>query len=330
MLITGVTGFIGSHLASRLVTEGVAVCGVDKATDTYSSSLRRARLDHIGDHERFRFVEADLCDAGTVEAVFDGTRPSTVVHLAASAGVRKSLVHPEQYFANNLTAFFNVMQACRTHRVGHLVYASSSSVYGSTATAPFHEDAAVDEPVSFYAATKRCDELMAYSFARNHGLAATGLRFFTVYGPMGRPDMAYYSFTDRYFAGEPIVVFNDGDAEHDLTRDFTYIDDIVEGVVRVLGRPATGPTPHRLFNIGNSRPVRLMDFVAELESALSGSLGRPVTIPKVFEPLRPGDVPATHACVDRLADAVGFRPSTALADGLRRFTDWYVEFHGIS
>ena len=329
-LVTGAAGFIGAGVCRRLLTEGCTVVGVDNLNDYYSVDLKRARLADLETEERFTFVLADIADKQAVLDLLDRYAPARVIHLAAQAGVRHSLENPDVYVQSNIVGFFNILEGCRRHPVDHLVYASSSSVYGSNAKVPFHESDRVDQPVSLYAATKRSNEMMAYSYSHNHGIPATGLRFFRVYGPMGRPDMAYFGFANRYFAGQPINIYNNGDLAHDLYRDFTYIDDIVEGVVRVTAHAPDDPVPHQLFNIGNSSPVKLMDFISTLETALGNALGRPVLFDKVFEPLKIGDVPATYASTELLEEAVGFRPSTSLAVGLQRFADWYVSYYGLS
>lgn len=326
-VVTGAAGFIGANLSRRLLDDGWAVAGVDNLNDYYSVDLKRARLATLAPDERFTFIQADIADKNAVLELFRQHTPAIVVHLAAQAGVRHSLENPEAYLQSNIVGFFNILEACRRYPVEHLVYASSSSVYGSNTKVPFEETDRVDHPVSLYAATKRADEMMAHAYSHNHAIPATGLRFFTVYGPMGRPDMAYFSFADRYFAGQPIAIYNNGDLAHDLYRDFTYIDDIIEGIVRVIGHPPGGPVPHQLFNIGNSQPVKLMEFITTLETALSSALGRPVVFDKVFEPLKTGDVPATYASTARLEAAVGFRPSTPLSVGLQRFADWYVAYY---
>lgn len=326
-LVTGAAGFIGANVSSRLIAEGCTVVGVDNMNDYYSVDLKRARLAPLLSNVRFTFLQADLAHKDSMMDVFEQHAPAFVVHLAAQAGVRYSLQNPDAYAQSNIVGFLNVLEACRRHPVDHLVYASSSSVYGSNTKVPFEETDRVDQPVSLYAATKRANEMMAYSYSHNHGIPATGLRFFTVYGPMGRPDMAYFSFTDRYFAGQSIAIYNNGDLAHDLYRDFTYIDDIVEGVVRVTGHAPRDAVPHQLFNIGNSSPVKLMDFISALEAALGRALGRPVVFDKVFEPLKTGDVPATYASTALLEAYVGFRPSTTLSRGLERFADWYVAYY---
>lgn len=323
-LVTGAAGFIGSNVCRRLLDEGCTVVGVDNLNDYYSVALKQARLGALEAEPRFSFSQTDIADKDVLQELFERNAPRYVIHLAAQAGVRHSLENPDAYMHSNVVGFFNVLEACRRHPVEHLVYASSSSVYGANTKVPFEETDRVDQPVSLYAATKRSNEMMAHSYSHNFGIAVTGLRFFTVYGPMGRPDMAYFGFVDRYFAGQPISVYNNGDFAHDLYRDFTYIDDIVEGIIRVTMHSPSGPAPHQLFNIGNSSPVRLMDFIGTLETALGNALGRPVVFDKVFEPLKTGDVPATYASTALLEAAVGFRPSTPLAVGLQRFADWYV------
>jgi UDP-glucuronate 4-epimerase len=321
VLVTGAAGFIGMHLALRLKRDGVDVVGVDNFSSYYDVGLKRARAQELADAE-VRCERLDLVDsAATLALVRDG-RFTYVAHLAAQPGVRYSLIDPAAYWRNNVDAFGSVLEACRHARVGHLVYASSSSVYGANHTLPFSEDQSVDHPVSLYAATKKADELMAHSYSHLYALATTGLRFFTVYGPWGRPDMAPMLFTRAILAGEPIKVFNHGD----MQRDFTYVDDIVEGVVRVLSRPpqAASPTgaPYAVYNIGNNRAVGLEEFIAELESLL----GRRAV--KQYLPLQPGDVRATYASIDRLTQATGFAPRTSLRDGLARFVAWYRGYYG--
>lgn len=325
-LVTGSAGFIGSFVAKRLLAQGCSVVGLDSLNDYYSVELKRARLSRLLQHPHFTFAHQDLVDQAALIELFDRHQIQNVIHLAAQAGVRHSFTHPDTYIQSNILGFFNILEACRHRSVRHLIYASSSSVYGANTKVPFEETDDVSEPVSLYAATKLSNELMAKTYSRNFGIPATGLRFFTVYGPMGRPDMAYFSFTDKFFAGDEITIFNNGDIANDLYRDFTYIDDIVEGVIRLAMAPPPKQS-HRLFNIGNNAPVPLMTFVSTLEQALSESLARPVSFRKRFEALKPGDVPATYASTEKLENEVGFRPSTPLSEGLRRFTDWYVQYH---
>lgn len=259
--------------------------------------------------------------------IFKEYRPNIVVNLAAQAGVRYSIENPDVYIQSNIIGFYNILEACRYNPVDHLIYASSSSVYGANKKVPFEETDFVDNPVSLYAATKKSNELMAHTYSHLYKIPSTGLRFFTVYGPMGRPDMAYFSFTDKYFSGEPIRIFNNGDFENDLYRDFTYIDDIIEGIVRLIDKAPEGDVPHRIFNIGNNKPEKLMVFIETLEKALSKALGREVVFEKIFEPMKPGDVPATYASTDLLQEAVGFKPETSIEEGLQRFADWYVDYY---
>ncbi len=326
-LITGAAGFIGFHLAKRLLESGCRVIGVDNLNSYYDAGLKHARLQLLKPYPQFTFVRGDIAEKPAVESVFRELAPDVVVNFAAQAGVRYSLENPDSYIHSNLIGFFNIIDACVRHRVRHLVYASSSSVYGSNEKVPFEESDGTDHPVSLYAATKKSNELMAYAYSSMYGIPSTGLRFFTVYGPMGRPDMAYYQFTDRYFAGIPIKVYNGGNFQHDLYRDFTYIDDIVEGIALVLNAPSAAAVPHRVFNIGNNQPVRLMDFIVVLEGCLGRSLGRRVVFQKEYEPIKAGDVPATYASIDLLQKAVGFSPKTSIEDGLQKFTDWYVTYH---
>lgn len=327
ILVTGAAGFIGFHLAMRLLAEGRQVVGIDNMNDYYDVRLKEARLAKLMESDRFVFRRLDIADKTPLLELFREFQPAEVVHLAAQAGVRYSIDHPDTYIQSNLVGFFNMLEACRHHPVRHLLYASSSSVYGANKKVPFEETDRVDRQVSLYAATKVSNELMAHTYSHLYGIPATGLRFFTVYGPYGRPDMSYFGFADKYFAGEPIVIFNNGDFENDLYRDFTYVDDVVSGIVRLLPKPPEGAPPHKLFNIGNNSPVKLMTFVATLERCLGRSLGREVVFDKVFEPMKPGDVPATYASTDALREAVGFKPETPLEEGLQRFTDWYVEFY---
>jgi len=323
ILLTGAAGFIGLHTAQRLLARGDTVTGIDNLNDYYDPALKQARLALLNGHPGFRFQALDVAERTGMERLFAGQRFDAVVHLAAQAGVRYSITHPHAYLESNLTGFGHVLEGCRAQGVGHLVYASSSSVYGGNTKMPFAETDAVDHPVSLYAATKKANELMAHTYSHLYRLPTTGLRFFTVYGPWGRPDMAYFSFTKAVLEGRPIDVFNHGD----MKRDFTYIDDIVEGVLRVLDKPATpeaaGAAPYRVFNIGNHDPVPLLDFIACIEQAT----GRIAT--KNLLPMQPGDVPATYASTEALRDWVGFAPSTPLAEGIGRFVRWYREYHRV-
>lgn len=335
ILITGAAGFIGYHLAKRILTQcsTARVVGLDDMNDYYDVSLKQARLDGLmalGD--RFAFTRGSIADKPLVDALFEQCRPDVVVNLAAQAGVRHSITHPEAYIQSNLVGFFNILEACRHSYDGgsgvrHLVYASSSSVYGANAKVPYSTDDKVDSPVSLYAATKKADELMAHAYAKLYGIPATGLRFFTVYGPMGRPDMAYFGFTNRMVRGEKIQLFNNGD----MYRDFTYIDDVVTGVVNVMGRapePNADGVRYALYNIGNHHPESLLDFVRTLEECLmeAGVIDHPAE--KEFLPMQPGDVYRTFADVEPLARDFGFRPATPLREGLRRYARWYREYYG--
>ncbi|MDB4916690.1 MAG: nucleoside-diphosphate-sugar epimerase [Gemmatimonadetes bacterium] len=327
VLVTGAAGFIGSHVAARLLADGVEVVGLDNLNDYYSVALKRARLGRIATHPSFRFAETDITNRDEMARLFQAERFDKVVHLAAQAGVRYSLQNPSAYTDTNITGFLHILEGCRHSNVGHLVYASSSSVYGSNTELPFRTSDSVDHPISLYAATKKANELMAHTYSHLFGIPSSGLRFFTVYGPWGRPDMSVFLFTKAILNGENIDVFNDGR----MQRDFTYIDDIVEGVVRVLAvipgpREVAGSSsraPYRVYNIGNNRPVELMRMIEVLESAI----GRPAT--KRMLPMQPGDVPATYADVDDLQQAVGFRPDTPLEVGLGRFVEWYRQYHGV-
>ncbi|RRN69924.1 NAD-dependent epimerase/dehydratase family protein [Peribacillus simplex] len=329
-LITGAAGFIGYFLSRNLLEHGCNVIGVDNINDYYDLKLKYARLEQLKPYEKFTFIQGDISDKAMITNIFEEYKPNIVVNLAAQAGVRYSIENPDVYIQSNIIGFYNILEACRHNPVDHLVYASSSSVYGSNKKVPFEETDFVDNPVSLYASTKKSNELMAHTYSHLYNIPATGLRFFTVYGPMGRPDMAYFGFTDKYFAGEPIKIFNNGDFENDLYRDFTYIDDIVEGIERLLSNPSVGDNtfPHKVFNIGNNNPEKLMVFIETLEKCLSNALGREVGFDKVFEPIKPGDVPATYASTVLLQKAVGFKPETSIEEGLQKFVNWYVEYYG--
>ncbi|MGB0128508.1 MAG: NAD-dependent epimerase [Rhodocyclaceae bacterium] len=332
ILVTGAAGFIGMHVAQSLMARGDEVVGVDNLNDYYDPNLKLARLRRLEAGSGFRFVRLNLADRQATEELFAAARFDRVIHLAAQAGVRYSLRNPHAYVESNLVGFMNVLEGCRHHGVAHLVYASSSSVYGGNERMPFSEHDNVDHPVSLYAATKKSNELMAHTYSHLYGLPTTGLRFFTVYGPWGRPDMAYWSFTEAILAGRPIDVFNQGA----MRRDFTFIDDVVEGVVRVSERPAeadpafdpTAPDParsrdpYRVYNIGNHQPVPLLEFIGTLERALGKSAE------KRFLPMQDGDVVATYADTSELQAAVGFAPSTTLEEGIGRFVAWYREYTG--
>jgi UDP-glucuronate 4-epimerase len=323
VLVTGAAGFIGMHTARALLDAGASVLGVDSFEPYYDVALKEARLATLQGRERFRFVRHDLAEAALTAALFRSEAPELVVHLAAQPGVRHSLVAPDAYLRNNVTAFGHVLEGCRHAGTRHLVYASSSSVYGANHALPFSEDQRVDLPVSLYAATKAANELMAHSYSHLFGLPTTGLRFFTVYGPWGRPDQAPMLFTEAILAGRPIAVFNQGR----MQRDFTYVDDIVEGVVRTLAQaPAPRPdsgAPHAVYNIGNHEAVELEVFIATLERLLGRAAIRD------YRPMQPGDVPATYASIDRLQALTGFAPRTPLADGLARFVAWYRDYHRV-
>jgi UDP-glucuronate 4-epimerase len=317
IVVTGAAGFIGHALSKRLLSEGRPVLGVDALTPYYDVRLKEARLAELRPLDGFELERFDLADGARTEALLERARPDVVVHLAAQPGVRYSLEHPRECVEANVTAFLNVLEGCRRAGVRHLVYASSSSVYGGNTKVPFSIEDRVDGPVSVYAATKRANELLAHVYSHVHGLPTTGLRFFTVYGPWGRPDMAPLLFTRAIDAGEPIRIFNHGD----MRRDFTYVDDVVEAVVRLVARPpparVAGAAPYRLYNVGNSTPVELLRFVAILEELL----GREART--IMEPMQPGDVPATYADAADLEREVGFRPRTPIEDGLARMVAWY-------
>ncbi|HEX9985059.1 MAG TPA: NAD-dependent epimerase [Thermoanaerobaculia bacterium] len=333
ILVTGAAGFIGSHVSRRLLDRGDDVVGLDNLNDYYDPTLKQARLEPLLAHERFHFVKADLADREAIEKVFEEYRPRRVVNLAAQAGVRYSIDNPHIYIEANVRGFLHILEGCRRVQAEHLVYASTSSVYGAHTRQPFSEHHNVDHPISLYAATKKANELMAHTYASLYDLPCTGLRFFTVYGPWGRPDMALFKFTRGILAGEPIPVFNEGK----MVRDFTYIDDIVEGVIRVLDQPAQPDpawdpadpdparsyAPYRVFNIGNNQPVELLSYISVLEKYL----GKKAEMSLL--PMQPGDVPATMADVSELEAAVGFRPRTSVDEGVRRFVEWYREYYRV-
>ncbi|MDV6038577.1 GDP-mannose 4,6-dehydratase [Bacillus sp. SM-B1] len=328
-LVTGAAGFVGYFLSKRLLEQGCQVIGVDNINDYYDVNLKHARLEQLKPYEKFTFIKGDISDKDMVTKLFEEYKPNIVVNLAAQAGVRYSIENPDVYIQSNIIGFYNILEACRHYPVDHLIYASSSSVYGANKKVPFEETDFVDNPVSLYASTKKTNELMAHTYSHLYKIPATGLRFFTVYGPMGRPDMAYFGFTDKYFADEPIKIFNNGDFENDLYRDFTYIDDIVEGIQRLLSNPPKGDVEHKVFNIGNNNPEKLMTFIETLEKALEKALGREVTFKKIFEPIKPGDVPATYASTDLLQKAVDFKPKTSIEKGLQEFANWYVNYYKV-
>ena len=333
VLVTGVAGFIGFHVARYLLERGDTVVGIDNLNPYYDVRLKEARLALLTGHERFHFIQLDLADRPGMSELFVRRQPERVVHLAAQAGVRYSLTNPHAYVESNLVGFLHILEGCRQTQVQHLVYASSSSVYGANTKMPFSVHDNVDHPVSLYAASKKANELMAHTYSHLYTLPTTGLRFFTVYGPWGRPDMALFLFTKAILAGESVPVFNYGK----MRRDFTYIDDIVEGVVRVLDSvpqpnpawsgaapdPGTSKAPYRLYNIGNNQPVELLRFIEVLEACL----GRKAE--KQFLPMQPGDVPETYADVDDLMRDVGFRPSTPITTGIARFVEWYRTYYQV-
>ena len=337
ILLTGAAGFIGANLAKRLLQDvpGVQVIGLDNINDYYGVRLKEYRLDELAKYPGFTFVKGNLADKALIERIFGEYQPQIVVNLAAQAGVRYSITNPDAYIESNLIGFYNILEACRHHPVEHLVYASSSSVYGSNKKVPYSTDDKVDNPVSLYAATKKSNELMAHAYAKLYNIPCTGLRFFTVYGPAGRPDMAYFGFTNKLRQGETIQIFNYGNCK----RDFTYIDDIVEGIVRVMqhapekviGADGLPIPPYALYNIGNNQPENLLDFV----QILSEELVRAGVLPKNYDfeahkqlvPMQPGDVPVTYADTSALERDFGFKPATPLREGLRRFAEWYKAFY---
>jgi UDP-glucuronate 4-epimerase len=331
VLVTGAAGFIGFHLSRRLVDNGCRVTGLDNMNDYYDIGLKEARLKILGANDRFSFQQIDLADRDAVEKLFENDAFDVVVNLAAQAGVRYSLINPHAYVASNLTGFVHLLECCRYQKVKHLVFASSSSVYGANTNMPFSVHDNVDHPVSIYAATKKSNELMAHSYSHLYDLPCTGLRFFTVYGPWGRPDMALFLFTKAILEGKSIKVFNHGK----MQRDFTYIDDIIEGVVRIMGRlpepnpgwtgnhpdPGTSYAPYRIYNIGNNQPVSLTEFIGAIEKALGKKAKRELL------PMQPGDVPATYADIDDLISDVRFKPETPLEEGITQFIQWYREYY---
>jgi len=338
VLVTGAAGFIGFHLSTRLLEQGIPVVGFDNVNPYYDPALKRARIQQLqataaSTGTSFQLIEADLEDRAAVEAAFATHKPQKVVNLAAQAGVRYSIENPAAYIQANLVGFGHILEGCRHHGVEHLVYASSSSVYGGNTNLPFSEHQGVDHPVSLYAASKKANELMAHTYSHLYGLPATGLRFFTVYGPWGRPDMALFLFTKAMLAGEPIQVFNNGQ----MVRDFTYVGDIVESLIRLLDRPAspdpafdpikpdpaTSWAPHRVFNIGNSNPTPLLEYIEAIEQALG------ITAEKQFLPMQPGDVPATAADTSALEAWTGFKPNTPVKEGVAKFVAWYRKFYGV-
>lgn len=326
-LITGAAGFIGFFLSKKLLEQGAEVVGFDNVNDYYDVRLKDERLKILNAFDKFTFIKGDLADKVAVCKVFEEKKPEIVVNLAAQAGVRYSIENPGVYIESNLIGFFNILEACRNWPVEHLLYASSSSVYGANKKVPFSTDDKVDNPVSLYAATKKSNELMAHCYSKLYGIPSTGLRFFTVYGPMGRPDMAYFSFTQKILKGEAIKIFNNGD----MYRDFTYVDDIVQGIENMLCNP---PEPnddgvrYKVYNIGNNQPEKLMDYIACLEKALSKVYGREIVAKKEFLPMQPGDVPRTYADVSDLMADFDFKPSTPVQEGLDKFAIWYKEFYG--
>lgn len=331
ILVTGSNGFVGMHTAERLLEEGYEVVGVDNNNDYYDVNLKYSRQERLEKHDEFHFHDLDLADAAALQEIFHTYTITAVINLAAQAGVRYSLERPDKYIQSNIVGFSNILEMCRHHQVEHLIYASSSSVYGANKKMPFSPEDGVNHPVSLYAATKKSNELLAHTYSHLYDLPTTGLRFFTVYGTLGRPDMAYFKFANKIVNGEPIQVYNNGD----MMRDFTYIDDIVEGIVRLIPAvptgdsdwdaenpdPSTSYAPYQVFNIGNNQPVALMEFIETLEKHL-GMEAR-----KEYLPMQPGDVQATYANIDSLQKAVGFKPVTSLDEGIGKFVEWYREYY---
>lgn len=322
VFVTGVAGFVGLHMAKRLLGEGYSVVGIDNLNDYYDVALKEARLEMLSRLDGFEFHRIDLTDYEAVSELIEQCKPECVLHLAAQAGVRYSIENPRAYVNSNLDGFLSVLEACRAHPVKHLIYASSSSVYGQNTKVPFEEDDPVLRPVSLYAATKRANEMMAQAYSHLYPIPATGLRFFTVYGPYGRPDMAYFSFTKAILEGRPITVYNHGKLE----RDFTYIDDIVESIVRLMKQPPEtdeGGAAHRILNIGNNKPVELDRFIKAIESACGK------TAERINLPMQPGDVHRTYASIDKLSALTGFAPRTSIEDGISRFVEWYRAYYAV-
>lgn len=319
VILTGAAGFIGSHLAKRLLETGVEVVGIDNINDYYDVSLKYHRLSLLEEYENFTFIRCDISNKDELNRIFEEHKADVVINLAAQAGVRYSIENPQVYIDSNVIGFFNILEACRNNPVKHLVYASSSSVYGNSDKVPFSVDDRVDNPISLYAATKKSNELMAYTYSHLFGIPATGLRFFTVYGPAGRPDMAYFSFTKKILAGEPIKLFNYGELE----RDFTYIDDIVEGIMNIIPTvpEEINGARAKVYNIGNNKPVALKEFVAAIEEAIG------VKAKIEYLPMQPGDVYRTYADISELEKDFGFRPQTDIRTGLKKFAEWYTEYY---
>lgn len=321
-LVTGAAGFIGFFLSKALLDKGEQVIGLDNLNDYYEVSLKESRLAILKDYENFQFYRADLADKEAVFAIFKQHLPAVAVNLAAQAGVRYSIENPDAYISSNIEGFFHILEACRHYPVEHLVFASSSSVYGGNKKVPFSTEDQVDKPVSLYAATKKSNELMAYAYSKLYGIPLTGLRFFTVYGPMGRPDMAYYKFAKKIMAGEPIQIYNHGD----MRRDFTYIDDIVAGIEKILCHPPgkdENGAAYKIYNIGNNKPEKLMDYISVLERCLGKEAK------KEFLPMQPGDVYETYADVTDLMRDFDFKPSTTIEEGLSRFAEWFLDYYKV-
>ena len=335
--ITGTSGFIGYYLAKRILEENndIQVIGLDSMNDYYDVSLKEWRLHNLEKYNNYKFIKGNLADKELINNIFEEYKPSIVVNLAAQAGVRYSIDHPDCYIESNIIGFYNILEACRHYPVEHLVYASSSSVYGGNTKVPFSTDDKVDNPISLYAATKKSDELLAHAYSKLYDIPSTGLRFFTVYGPAGRPDMAYFGFTNKLIKGETIKIFNYGNCK----RDFTYVDDIVEGIIRIMKKPPLKKTgedglpipPYKVYNIGNSNPENLLDFVNILQEELirAGVLPEDYDFEshKELVPMQPGDVPVTYADTSALEKDFGFKPKTTLREGLRKFAEWYKEFY---
>lgn len=326
-LITGVSGFIGYHVSKKLLDNNKNVIGIDNMNTYYDSELKSDRLKILMQHPNFEFIKIDLIDKNSIESLFINYKFQFVIHLGAQAGVRYSIDNPDVYINSNIIGTYNILEMCRYYPVEHLIYASSSSVYGGSNEVPFKETDFVDNPISLYAASKKSNELMAYTYSHLYDIPSTGMRFFTVYGPMGRPDMAYFKFTNNFFQGAPIKVYNNGNIQNDLSRDFTYIDDVVESIVKLLYKAPKKFPRHNIYNIGNSNPEKLMDFIKTLEFCLSNSLKKKIKFEIEYHPIQSGDVLKTYASTKSLEALIGFKPTVKLIDGLQKFTDWYVEYY---
>lgn len=326
-LITGVAGFIGYYLSKRLLDMGHLILGVDNLNGYYDISLKEYRLKKLERSEGFSFSKLDISNKLELEKIFINKKIDYVINLAAQAGVRYSMENPDSYIKSNVIGFYNLLELIKKYEIKNFIYASSSSVYGLNKKSPFNENDFVDKPVSLYAATKKTNELFAYTYSHLYNIQTIGLRFFTVYGPLGRPDMAYFKFLNKYFNNETIEIYNNNDLDNDLLRDFTYIDDVIESIIRLLEKNSINNTKYQIINIGNSRPIKLSSFVSILEESLSYSMGKKIIFDKFYLPIKPGDVTKTYASTSKLGNLIQFKPQTRFKDGIRKFTDWYVEYY---